>query len=152
MTDLTEDQRRPTEPKPQTQIVFQTQSSRVTVGERGPFVPYPAVDRGDGSANHGYRHLKGRPELIELIPEVDGWPELAAVLRLCNGDGPYITIGCEKRFVLLGDDERGRPDGPVGYLNSYVDLAFAEIERNTPEELLGLAKGLATNIGDMTAS
>lgn len=111
--------------------------------EWGPAVPYPAVDHGNETFNHGYLQLKENVEAVNLIPEAQGWPELQKFLETVNADSsPIESVGCEKGF-FAGE----RETTPPVYLGSYVDVVFAERALNDrPENLLLLASRLANAI------
>jgi hypothetical protein len=111
--------------------------------EWGPAVPYPPVDHGDGTFNHGYQRLKGKADLGSLIPETQNWPELQRFLELTNADSsPIETVGCEK--VFFSD---GRIGAPAVYLGSYFDLVFTESPLNDNQEnQLLLATRLAKSV------
>ena len=92
----------------------------------GPAVPYPPARRAGGSQNFGYTRIKGSPELIEAIPEVAGFPELATFLaRINSSESPIESVGCEKSF--FPNDVQGQP--PV-YIGSYIDVLFTEMALN----------------------
>jgi hypothetical protein len=111
--------------------------------EWGPAVPYPAVNHGNGTLNHGYLRLKGNTGAVSLIPEAQGWPELQMFLETVNADSsPIETLGCERGFFPSELET-----APPVYLGSYVDVVFAERElNNRPENLLLLASHLANAV------
>src|SRR5437879_136242 len=86
----------------------------------GPPVPYPAMNHHGGSTNYGYVRLKGNLGAIDRIPEIEGWPELRALLLRINGDtSPLESIGCEKHYFPVA----GCGISTVK-LGSFVDVAF----------------------------
>jgi hypothetical protein len=105
----------------------------------GPVIPYGPVDHHDGNRNHGYRRLKGAPEAIRAVSEVQDWPEfLAFLLALNDTDSPIETVGCEKTFSRV--DNAGIATAMLG---SYVEVIFTEVALNErPENLLLLASHL----------
>jgi len=109
----------------------------------GAPVPYPAMDRHDGSTNHGHVRLKGNLGAIDRIPEIEGWPELRRFLLTINADtSPLESIGCEKHYFPL----EGSGVATV-QLGSYVDLAFSVAALNErPLNLLRLAAVLMESL------
>ena len=109
----------------------------------GPAVPYPAIDRHDGSRNHGYVRLKENFRTIGKVPEVQGWPELQKFLETVNApDSPIERLGCEKCYFPL----EGRGAAKVS-LGSYVDVAFSDTTvTEKPENFLRLAVPLVNAV------
>lgn len=108
---------------PPTPIQLWVKDSRIIyIDDRwGPQVPYPPIDRHDGSRNHGYVRLKANFETIGEVPEVEGWPELENFLKIVNAaNSPIESLGCEKAYFPL----QGRGAAKVS-LGSYVDVAFS---------------------------
>lgn len=107
----------------------------------GPAVPYPPVVHEDGNRNFGYRRVKGDPEAVKRIPEVQGWPELQDFLLAVNAlESPIESVGCEKGF-FPSDVE-----GPTVKLGSYIDVILSELALNVPENHLLLASLLLPSI------
>ena len=128
-------------------LVFESSCAVVQLSDRlSTVVPYGSIDQEDGNVNHGYIDLIGRPDLVESVPEVHGYPELGDILRFCNGQSPYFTVGCEKGFFKTEDSDLAStvPD----YLGSYVNIAFRDLEKNTKEDICALAVRIANEIGD----
>lgn len=91
-------------------------------------LPYTAERKYD-RVNHGYFDLKRNPSHIREIPELDGWPELAEMVRIVNDhDSLFRTLGCE--VVLMDFDD----PMPKKRLVSYVDIAFEILSLNTEKE------------------
>jgi hypothetical protein len=86
--------------------------------------------------------VKGNAQAVRLIPEVEGWPELAEFLQKLNAESsPIESGGCEKR-IFLSDVE-----GPTVKIGSYVDVIFSERALNDrTENALLLASTLANAI------
>ncbi|MCP1851226.1 MULTISPECIES: hypothetical protein [unclassified Bradyrhizobium] len=82
-----------------------------------------------------YVHLKGHLELVDTIPEVRHWPELADALRLLNDASTMVeTLGCD---VASEEDRSG--DAAV-MVNSYTDLFFSSPElQSDPTHSIRLA-------------
>jgi hypothetical protein len=96
----------------------------------GPAVPYPPVDHGDGTKNHGYVRLKDNPGAVGGIPEVMDWPELQRFLEVINGPAsPIESVGCEKGY-FPGEG----PDAPPVVLGSYIDVVFSSAALNDRAE------------------
>jgi hypothetical protein len=107
----------------------------------GPAVPYPAVVHEDGSRNFGYVRVKGDPEAVKRIPEVQGYPELQDFLLAVNvPQSPIESVGCEKGF-FPSDVE-----GLTVKLGSYIDVILSEPVLNVPENLLLLASLLLPSV------
>lgn len=109
----------------------------------GPAVPYPPVDRRDGTLNHGYVWLKGRPGAAARVPEAQDWPELQGFLEIVNAEqSPIESVGCEKAYSAVGVE-----GAPPLRLGSYIDIIFTEARLNDrPENLLLLASRLAQGV------
>ncbi|UIF89196.1 hypothetical protein [Cupriavidus sp. UYPR2.512] len=89
----------------------------------GPAVPYFPIHHEDGSKNHGYSNVKAELNLIDLLPEVHEYPELANFLKTINAAGsPIESLGCEK---LLQETETPT-NGVRAIMSSYVDVAFSD--------------------------
>jgi hypothetical protein len=85
--------------------------------------------------------VKGNPEAVKRIPEVQGWPELQNFLLAVNAlESPIESVGCEKGF-FPSDIE-----GPTVKLGSYVDLVLSNVALNGPENLLLLASLLLPSV------
>ena len=108
--------------------------------EWGPPIPYPPIDHRDGHQNHGYEDLKGKTNVVDLVPEVEGWPELEQFLVSVNGlDSPLESAGCEKHYFPAEVNNQS-----VTMLGCYVDVIFTDAPLNDkPENLLLLASCLA---------
>lgn len=90
----------------------------MTVRPGGKAVPYGGngVAREDGEANFGFRDLKGHPERLGQVPELQRDPALHGLVARLNGPGsPLFTIGCMSDPV---DHDRGFGWG------GYVELAW----------------------------
>lgn len=90
----------------------------LTIRNRGKGVPYggSGVPREDGSANHGFKALKGKPEEAARIPEVQDNENLRNALVAINDQStPFFTVGCEKAFNVA--------DGSY-WAKGYLELAF----------------------------
>ena len=69
----------------------------LTIGHRGKGVPYGgrgAVQE-DGTANYGFKNLKGRPHLLSDIPELQDHPSLYALIEAINRpENGLVSVGC----------------------------------------------------------
>ena len=129
-----------THPPAEAILLHQDESVTVYVdSDWGPPVPYSSASREDGGMNHGYVRLKGNPEAIVLVPEVDGWPEYRQFLERLNTEtSPIETVGCEKSFFPC---ELGEAKVKLG---SYTDIIFTDAHLNDePRYFLRLADALA---------
>jgi hypothetical protein len=98
--------------------------------EWGPAVPYPPVDHGDETKNHGFVRLKDNPGAVGGIPEAVEWPELQRFLEVINGPAsPIESVGCEKGY-FPGEG----PDAPPVLLGSYIDVVFTTAALNDRAE------------------
>lgn len=90
----------------------------LSIRHRGKGIPYGGLGeaRPDGDANYGFRCAKGRPEVLDWIPELKRDPALDALVRNINRDDTgLLSIGCVSGKVA---DEKGfRYSG-------YVEFAF----------------------------
>lgn len=92
-------------------------------------LPY-AAERSHDRVNHGYFDLRRNPIRISEVPELDGWPELAEMVRIANDrDSLFRTLGCEVVLMDLDDDPMLQKK-----LVSYVDIAFEILSLNTEKE------------------
>ena len=104
-----------------------TSMVKLKVNDKVLPIPYPPVDR-EGSSNHGFTDLRAHPELIDQIPELEGFSELRGFIEALNSSsGPFRSLGCEKSFAPFQQEEE--PQLAVK-LVSYVDLGFAEVTHN----------------------
>jgi hypothetical protein len=91
--------------------------------ERLKGVPYISEFRQDGSINHGFTQLKGRPHDCWNIVEVGNDPALLDSLkRLNEWHTAFFTVGCEKDY----NEEAGTAQ-PVGY----IEVSFNSIAEAT---------------------
>lgn len=80
-------------------------------------IPYGPVQRDSfGSSNHGFKNVKGRPDEVETIPELQDSPAFkAAILAISEASTPFFTIGCESKLNHEGD---------VCWKRGFVEFAF----------------------------
>jgi hypothetical protein len=89
-------------------------------------VPYPAINHGDGTKNHGYVCIKGNLTAVSNLPEVQGWPELQRFLEAINSaESPIESVGCEKGYFPAE-----LPNVPPVVLGSYIDVIFTDASLN----------------------
>ena len=107
----------------------------------GPAVPYKAIVHDDGGQNHGFVDLTVDSERNSTVPEALGRPGLVDALKVLNGpNGKLMSLGCEN-----GVFESDLPDGmPKIYIGSYIDLCFRNGDMNGGEQILTLARTIAT--------
>jgi hypothetical protein len=91
--------------------------------------------------------LQAYPELIDKVPEVQGWPELIALLEAINAPScPFRSLGCEKSYSNYRNP--AYPHLAI-QLCSYVDVAFLDIALNQNaslfEEMIGAYALFATS-------
>ena len=133
-------------------ILSQTDCVIIAEGGRGPVVPYPNVDHADGKKNYGFLDVKANPELIDSIPEVQGWPEFKQLLQVINGpESSLMSLGCEKSYFPY--DGKATKFGITTYIGSYTDVAFSDIPMNQDRSnLLTLAQQIRDQINPIFAN
>jgi len=88
----------------------------LTLKNRCKAIPYIAQKREDGTVDHGFRVLKGRPEEIPSIPEVRDSEALQYALAAINEEQTaFFTVGCEK-------DLNQSPEG--FWARGYLEFSF----------------------------
>lgn len=70
----------------------------LTIGHGGKGIPYGGHHgelREDGTTNHGFKNLKGRPHLLDSVPELRDSPALYELVRAINEpDTGLVSVGC----------------------------------------------------------
>lgn len=99
----------------------------LAISRRSKGVPYGGYGeaRPDGSANYGFRDLKGRPDLLDEVPELRDDAALRSVVAAINAPtAGLFSVGCLSADVA---DEHGhRVTGYVEFaLNSATHAADA---------------------------
>lgn len=93
----------------------------LTIRNCGKGVPYggSGEPREDGSANYGFKPLKGKPEEAVQIPVVQDEEHFCAALVAINDPlMPFFTVGCEKSFNH-DDEERHWAKGYMEFPFNY---------------------------------
>lgn len=68
----------------------------LVIEPRSKAIPYPA-DLENDRTNHGFKDLKGNPQTIETIAEIQDCPTLRdALTALSKPETQFFTVGCEK--------------------------------------------------------
>lgn len=116
--------------------------TRFTVAD-GNTVPYPPLFDGL-SRNRGYLDTRGRPELVDDIPEALESPALCQLLKtLAAPDARFISLGC---------DVGQHVDTATGAATRYVAGGYVQIcpidHEGTLEALRILAKGVEQALKD----
>lgn len=91
----------------------------LTIRNRGKGVPYGGRGelREDGSANYGFKPLKGKPEEAARIPEVQDEEHFRDALVAINDlSTAFFTVGCEKSF--------NHEEGAGNWARGYIEFAF----------------------------
>jgi hypothetical protein len=102
--------------------------TQIKIGEDRLTIPYIAEDR-DNSQNYGYFDLKTDLSLIDSIPEIKGWQEIAELLHSINSPlSHFQSLGCEKSFSSFANENCSHL---TTQLVSYVDIAFTSISLNS---------------------
>jgi len=71
--------------------------TRLVIRNGSLSIPYPPIDRANGGKNYGFKNLRAHPELINEIPETEGFPELRSMLTAINAPAsPFHSLGCGK--------------------------------------------------------
>ncbi|HEV2540101.1 MAG TPA: hypothetical protein VGU03_10375 [Frateuria sp.] len=90
----------------------------LSIRQRGKGIPYGGAGhpRADGDANHGFRFAKGKPEVLDWIPELKRDRALDRLVRAINAPASGLfTVGCVS----------GKDEGEHGVRYSgYVEFAF----------------------------
>lgn len=72
----------------------------------------PAITRADGGTNYGFKDLRGHPELIDTVPELQRDAELRALIVAVNApETALFSIGC-----LSAPVEKEQGFGTTGYI------------------------------------
>lgn len=69
----------------------------LTIGHSGKGIPYGGHGeaREDGSANYGFKNLKGNPHLLAQVPEIADDPALYDLIDAINQpETGLVTVGC----------------------------------------------------------
>ena len=79
----------------------------LSINHRGKGIIYGGGQRSDGTANHGFRNLKGDPTLVAAIHEVKSDPALRALLSaIAQRSNGLFTVGCESGDVAEKEGHR----------------------------------------------
>lgn len=99
----------------------------LTVGHSGKGIPYGGHDepRDNGYANHGFRQLKGNPEMLAEVPELRNDPALYELIaQISLNENGLASIGCAN-----WEYQEGRGFRRAGYvefaINSKIAIADA---------------------------
>ncbi len=96
----------------------QTYLNLLSIGHHFKSIPYggSGIKREDGNANYGFKNLKGKPELIDSIPELKTDSALKSLVQSINSsETSFFSIGC-----LSGEASEDR-----GYRYSgYIEFSF----------------------------
>ena len=109
-------------------------------------IPYSGREpRPDGTQNHGWLDLRGKPELVSEIKEAAGSPGFQAVLReLAAPDSIIFSSACDCTVTNIG--ERG-PSGFHWEAGAFVVTAFVDARLNRESENhIDVAKEIWKNI------
>lgn len=90
----------------------------LSICQHGKVIPYGGLGdvRDDGDANYGFRFAKGKPDVLDWIPELQRDQALDQLVRAINGiDTGLFTVGC-----VTGKHES---DQGIRY-SGYVEFAF----------------------------
>jgi hypothetical protein len=95
----------------------------LTIKKGSKGIPYGRSDeRPDGSKNHGFQALKGKPQECALIPEVQEDEALKNALTVLNDVGTqFFTVGCGS--VRHKTDSGYWMEGYLEFSLNYAELA-----------------------------
>ncbi|MEI8715865.1 hypothetical protein [Mesorhizobium sp. ISC11] len=116
--------------------------SIVKLKQPGTMVPYPARSIPvEGRLNYGWLDLRGRPDLVDQVPEAREIPALAKLLRVLATSPTLMSSACEHGvFYREGLD-------PPWQGGSFVVIEFLEEEDNTnSDRFVDLAKSVLGGI------
>lgn len=93
----------------------------LTIKEGGKGIPYAGSGvREDGSENHGFIVVKGRPAEAAAIPEAqDNEPMKNALIAINDSSTALFTAGCEKSF---NHDSEGH------WARGYIEVSYNYLE------------------------
>jgi hypothetical protein len=98
-------------------------------------VPYGPADRPDGNRNHGWTDLRGRPDLVETVPEISKSAGLRRVLTaLAQPGSDLFSFGCE----CAAFHQPGQLD-PPWHVGGFIDVTFSDPVRASDRAQLLLA-------------
>lgn len=95
----------------------------LTIGHSGKGIPYGGHGeiRDDGTANHGFKNLKGNPHLLAQVPELTDNPTLYALVEsLSLPENGLVSIGCAS---WVSSDDKGHAQ--AGYVEFAINTAEA---------------------------
>ncbi|MBI3430656.1 MAG: hypothetical protein HY018_00385 [Hydrogenophilales bacterium] len=90
----------------------------LSIKHGGKGIPYGGAGelRPDGDANYGFKNLKGRPELLDSVPELLSDPALSEAVKAINAaQTGLFSVGCTSGDIV---DENGHRR------TGYVEFAF----------------------------
>lgn len=111
--------------------------------ENGNTIPYPPLFD-EIRCNHGFVDLRGRPELVDRIPEINASPALRGLLTdLADARSLFMTLGCD-----LGEHtERDRPLDRRRIAGGYIQFAQLPLGPLDKNGLLSLCRGMEAQLG-----
>lgn len=95
----------------------------LTIGHRGKGIPYGGLGelRDDGTANYGFKDLKGNPHRIAEVPELQDDPSLYELIEaLSLPENGLVSVGCASWEY---SEERGHRRS--GYVEFAINTAEA---------------------------
>jgi hypothetical protein len=104
--------------------------------EKGITVPYPPLFN-KINRNHGFADLRGRPDLVNSIPEASSSEALKEFLIcLAEPSSPFFTLGCDLG-THVEKDEKGLPLHVAG---GYVQFMSAQYATWSGDDYFALTK------------
>jgi hypothetical protein len=102
--------------------------------EDGLGIPYPLSEDSD-SRNVGYLDLKVTPSNIDLVYELDDWPEFKGLVRLLNNQESFFrTLRCDVWFANVTGHAVFQKLA-VGYLTLAFEILEYNCSKNCFDEL-----------------
>lgn len=113
--------------------------------EASTLVPYGPARREDGNQNHGFMDLRGRPDLVDNIPEVQKSTGLATLLKtIADPSSKLMSSGCECHAFENTDN----PDKPRWTAGCYTNVMFLDADKNKkPSSVFDIAVYSLNGIG-----
>jgi hypothetical protein len=104
-------------------------------------IPYHRPD--SDLKSHGYVNLRQQPEMVEVLPELQGCTPLRDFVAALNkGNSPFETLGCEKWSAPWAHEKF---PGFIARHGSYVDIALLEKSKcSTPDVYHDLVREFRT--------
>lgn len=115
--------------------------------ERGNTVPYPPL-KDEIRENNGFTDLRGRPDLVAIVPEASRSSALNVLLqRLAAPSSKIMTLGCD-----LGEHEENHRRSRRKVAGGYLQICSVPISENCRDELFAVCKMVEQAVSKDAAS